>query len=334
MISYTISATGAAATIPGTYLYHSFSWNISGGTLSACNIDLEGSDNNTSWSNLIAAQDCSTKGKATLTYGLYKYYRLYVNTITTETGTPRLEVVYYGYIDSPATSGASTMQGVVNIAGSTYADASTQTARLANDASIVVYAQGLVGTANPTYADQALKPLSMDTNGAVRTTITNISSDIDEGLAVTSQAPITIGVQAVADDKAAVDAGDSVRLVSTLAGKLIVLPLAPPELSEGGTATLSGTTDNDFLAADATYKHCLTGMSVINTSETATTVLLYEGGSSAGTLRRVFSAGASNGGHVERFEPALCSAANTKWTAKASASVSTIYVNYNGYKAK
>ena len=108
MISYTISATGAAATIPGTYLYHSFSWNIIGGTLSACDIDLEGSDDNTYWSNLIAAQDCSIKSKATLTYGLYKYYRLYVNTITTETGTPRLEIVYYGYIDNPSTS-SSTM---------------------------------------------------------------------------------------------------------------------------------------------------------------------------------------------------------------------------------
>lgn len=247
IINYTLSATGAAATIPGTYLYHSFSVNVVGGTLSACNIDLEGSDDNSSWSNLIAAHDCSTKGKTAVTYGLYKYYRPYINTLTTATGTPSLEFVYYGYIDNPASSSA-TMQGVVNIAGSTYADGSTQNARIATDGSIFVATQGLANASAPTFAEGALKPFSMDLSGAIRTMITNLTTDTAVGSAPTEN-PIGTGGLYQAS-QSAVDTGDRTAIQTDAYGNLLTVARAsategctPYSLIGANTANLTAITD-------------------------------------------------------------------------------------------
>lgn len=274
----TLSAVGASDALQPMgsqgLRYHEMSWSLFGGTLSACSLDLEGSMDGITWTNIIANQDCSSSSSSSVVNSLARQTRLYVNTYTIATGTPKIDVTHVGSWDNPSTSSA-TMQGVVSYAGSAFADGSTQTARLVTDSSIAIFAQGKVNTSAPTYSDGDIKPLSITGSGALR---------VDPGLVVDtahgatfSEAPVGIGLEGLSTERAAVDATDKVKAVATTSGAVVVQSGALPGDFFEYSAETTDTAWHTILAPSADYYYVVTYCKVINAdASVGTKVTIYE----------------------------------------------------------
>lgn len=103
--TFTAAGNGSYAIEIGRGLaYHKISWNVSNGTVSACSVKLQQSADASSWSDLIAAQDCTTNGVSAITNAVANYVRVSVTTLTIATGTPLLSVQAAHYIDEPLAS--------------------------------------------------------------------------------------------------------------------------------------------------------------------------------------------------------------------------------------
>jgi len=87
------------------------SWNISGGTFSACSVKAEQSANNLTFSDLGTGNTCTSNGVGPFVTGVVNFSRISF-TLTVGSGTPVLIVNYVGY-DSMA-SGLLNIQGTAN----------------------------------------------------------------------------------------------------------------------------------------------------------------------------------------------------------------------------
>ncbi len=73
---------------------HAITWTTEG-TVSTCSVKVQKSEDGTSWSDLIAAQTCtSASGTATFTVDVASYVRINATTLT---GSGKLLVTYFGY---------------------------------------------------------------------------------------------------------------------------------------------------------------------------------------------------------------------------------------------
>lgn len=163
--------------------------------------------------------------------------------------------------------------------------------------------------------------------------VSNLPTDPAEGTAATGTAPVLQGAQGVADDKTAVAAGQAVRLVSDLAGKLQTSPFAPLELWKSATSSVATQTEADIVAADASYRFCVTSIVVYNSSAADTVLNLYEDGS-GGTLKGVYPAPAKGGVALSFPTPICTSAVNKKITIDEVATADAIYVTLTYFKVK
>ena len=86
-----------ANVINSASLYYQISWQVVGGSFSACTIEVDSSSNGTSsWGSgdIIAAQTCTSNGNSTSTANTVNYVRL--NTaasLVVSTGTPILVII-------------------------------------------------------------------------------------------------------------------------------------------------------------------------------------------------------------------------------------------------
>lgn len=104
----TMSTVGAGAVFRSGGVYigpglrsHMISWQVSGGTLSACAIKLEKSTDGTTWTDLIVNHICTSNGASAVVEDQAPQIRMNLTTFTRNTGTAVLIVNYGGYIDAP-----------------------------------------------------------------------------------------------------------------------------------------------------------------------------------------------------------------------------------------
>lgn len=102
-VTNNVSASGAveAVTISNysklkDVKYHLFSWQLVGGTLSACSIKAQKSSNNT-WVDITDSYPCTSAGAAVLVEAQTPTLRAYVSTWAVASGSPYLSVNYSGY---------------------------------------------------------------------------------------------------------------------------------------------------------------------------------------------------------------------------------------------
>ena len=121
----TMSTVGAGATFlsGGSYIgpglrSHMISWQVSGGTLSACAIKLEKSTDGTTWTDLIVNHICTSNGASAVVEDQAPRIRMNLTTFTRNTGTAVLIVNYGGYIDSPDINTYGTKQLWRSVTGS------------------------------------------------------------------------------------------------------------------------------------------------------------------------------------------------------------------------
>jgi hypothetical protein len=96
---FNVSTSGA--------LYHLLTWSITGGTVSACQLSIDSSPNNSTWTvgGIIAAQTCTSNGFFNTTSGgviVPSYIRVNLSTFTVATGTPSIVITVTGYSVFPS----------------------------------------------------------------------------------------------------------------------------------------------------------------------------------------------------------------------------------------
>lgn len=239
-IQQSLSAVGAGETFQygGSYVgvglrYHAISCQIFDGTVSASSLDLEGSNDRTTWTDIIAGLDCTTATSSAVTAGYARYLRLKLNTFTVSTGTPRLDVFYAGYWDNPVTS-----VGVEQ--GST---TSGQVGQLV---------QGAVSTAAPTYVNGKTNPISIDTSGNVRATVPSLTDGTQKTQIVDSGGTVITSF------------GSSVDQASTTTGQSG--PLIQGAVSTGAPSYATGKTNPLSLATDGSLRAAITNLPTADTS--------------------------------------------------------------------
>lgn len=293
--------------------YHMISWALREGTMTDCHVKSQYAltDGGTKY-DLNAAEDCSSGGASTIVNSTAPYIFLTTTYFVRNSGAAILEVTYAGWKDNPSptvsvdTSTISTEATLSSFAGS-----------ITTPSSVVVTVQGNAGGAS--------MPVS----------VTNITSDIAEGTSVSSpsQSPVTIGAEARGSaDKAAVDAGDSIRIIADLLGRLIVLPFAQPDKGLYGGGSKTDTSELTILAADSTHLLYLTDIIITNTSATDTIVTVKDG--TGGNVLFVIPAPAKSGAIKTWAVPSFKTTVNTKnMIAVSGDSVTTLYVYANGFRS-
>lgn len=131
--------------------YHKITWNISGGTLSACSVKIQSSLDQTTWIDLIAAQTCTSNGLSAVTLAIANYARISVTNMTTATGAPTLTVFYGTYINDPTVAAGGTSSNF----SAAFPAAGTAVG-------------GKATAAAPTYTEGQMVPFSLDLTGALR----------------------------------------------------------------------------------------------------------------------------------------------------------------------
>lgn len=104
--AYTTASATAGSTIPviGSGIrYHKLLWYKKAGTVSTCQVLLQQSEDESTWSTLISAQTCTSSGSVTAaTSGIANYVRI---NPTTKTGAGEVTFVYLGYLEDPTGAG-------------------------------------------------------------------------------------------------------------------------------------------------------------------------------------------------------------------------------------
>lgn len=94
----------------GTISYHQLSWSKVG-TVSVCSVKLQQSTDNSTWSDLIASQDCSTSGQSSVTNITANFVRI---DPTSFTGSGSVIVNWSGWVNNPASGGTPTLNQVLD----------------------------------------------------------------------------------------------------------------------------------------------------------------------------------------------------------------------------
>lgn len=96
--------------------FHKIVWNVSGGTFSACQVQIDSSADGSSFTGagVLASQACTSNGNAISSSVITNYMRINVTSLTSSGGTPVLTVVVYGYVNNPTSGGGS---GTVSTCG-------------------------------------------------------------------------------------------------------------------------------------------------------------------------------------------------------------------------
>lgn len=106
--------------------WHQISWNVVGGTLSACDVKLSQSSDDATWSDLISDQDCTSNGMSAVVTGTPNYIQINVDTFTSSGGTPTVVVHWNGWNASP--SGGGAIMGCTSFGGVLYQNGTNNTA--------------------------------------------------------------------------------------------------------------------------------------------------------------------------------------------------------------
>jgi len=100
--------------------YHQLSWNPVG-TVSGCTVKLQQSSDNSTWSDLIGAQTCTTAGQSAVTNGSVNYTRIDPTTVTVS-GGGYVVFTWNGWNASPSGGGTGTSlsgQSLINVSNNT-----------------------------------------------------------------------------------------------------------------------------------------------------------------------------------------------------------------------
>jgi len=152
-------ASGAG---PGTNLinngaaFHVLVWTTSGGTFSACQVQIDSSADGISWTpaGVLASQACTSNNTATSLSVVVNYVRINVTSLTVATGSPFINVVAYGYVNNPTPGGGgSGTVGNCAAAGNTfYAGSGTTTScdtKIVDNTGTLNFTQGSIATSQP-----------------------------------------------------------------------------------------------------------------------------------------------------------------------------------------
>lgn len=120
-VSFTTATSGSSINQIGSGVnYNRLSWYLTG-TISTCQIKVEKSSNNSSWSDLISAQTCTTEGVSSVTSGTAGYIRI---TVTTLSGGGTVTATYMGFVGQPnASSSSSDAQYILQVANASLTNA-------------------------------------------------------------------------------------------------------------------------------------------------------------------------------------------------------------------
>lgn len=183
----------------------------------------------------------------------------------------------------------------------------------------------VVGTG--TFAVQAALTAGTNTNEVV--------GDAAHDAAIAGN-PVRIAGRALTADYTAVAAGDTADLITSILGKLVVLPYSLPGQAWKYAAASGGivnTTAVTIKAAGAAgVVNYLTHISVINGHASVSTEVVVRDGAAGTVIWRGF-AQAAGGGVAESFVPPLASTAATLLEVACITTGSAVYVNAQGYSA-
>ena len=154
--------------------------------------------------------------------------------------------------------------------------------------------------------------------------------DVAHGAAAAGN-PVLLGAEALAAERAVVDAADVSKLVCDLVGKLIVLPYANPEnFVSGKTAAIVDTTRTAVIAAQgAGVRLYITQLVVTNGHDTVGTQVSIEDGTT--TIASVW-AEQMGGGAALTFPTPLRLTANTALNVSCVTTGANVLVSASGYK--
>jgi hypothetical protein len=145
--------------------------------------------------------------------------------------------------------------------------------------------------------------------------------------------PVRLAGRALTSDYAAVAAGDTADLITTLLGKLVTVPYANPanSWSYASPAAVTDTSDDAAkAAAGAGVRNYITGVQVFNGHDTVGTEVVIKDGSTV--LWRGW-AEQTGGGCSARFDPPLRGTANTAVNVANITTGSSTYFNLQGFTA-
>lgn len=116
---FRIVTTGAA--------FHQLVWNIVGGTLSACQVQVDSSADGSSWTagGVIATTLCTSNGTALSASTVVNYVRINVTSLT---GSGSLSTILSGFLNNPTTGGSGTVNNCLTVGGNAYYAATGTTA--------------------------------------------------------------------------------------------------------------------------------------------------------------------------------------------------------------
>ncbi len=150
--------------------------------------------------------------------------------------------------------------------------------------------------------------------------------------------PVRIGARAASASITAVTDGQTVDVVASLLGKLIVLPLALPANTWSYAGAAGGIVNTTGIsvkaAAGAGIRNYITKVSIVNSHATISTEVVLRDGAAGTVLWRGW-AQAAGGGQVEEFTPPLRGTANTLVElAEITATATTgVVANVQGFVA-
>lgn len=138
--------------------------------------------------------------------------------------------------------------------------------------------------------------------------------------------PVKIGAVARTAIPTAVADGDRADVFADDLGRLVIQPLVPRDRIVHNRIALTDTTETTLIATGgAGVFRDLIGLYISNESATEVRVDIRD--STTGTIRLSYDIAADGGGVVANFPVQFTQAtANNNWTARLSASVSTVYV--------
>ena len=145
--------------------------------------------------------------------------------------------------------------------------------------------------------------------------------------------PIRVGARGISADYTAVTTGDTADLITTLLGKLVVMPFALPgaSWSYASPAAVTDTADDEAKAAGAAgVRHYITGCQVFNADDTVGTEVVIKDGSTV--LWRGWCE-QTGGGASAVFNPPLRGTAATAVNVANITTSAETYFNLQGFSA-
>jgi len=185
---------------------------------------------------------------------------------------------------------------------------------------------GVGGDASQAKQDAIITAVNATTtavNAAATDTVAHDAVDIGE--------PLKIGGKAIAAQSAQtmVAANDRSNAFTDLDGSLLIADGAAGDSVDGRATNIDGASTLVLAAGAVGIKHCLSDITIANSSATAVTVDILDGA----TIRWTFPVPAG-GGVVHSWKRPLRGTAATAWNFDPSAAATTITCSVSGFKSK